>query len=333
MKLKRYIKRIDLRDPIPLAPTADHLGELFPEDRVMISIEWEYPSQFSRPRRALGPLYIQVASLLFERVYTYDASGAHEVSFPPCAVDRALQCGLSMTAFLFVAGIPVIEDGVCGRHVHITRTFDIYAVPFEYLVYSYRLSSIFTAHAVSYEDGKFIAKFRQSVSRYARVTDEYDSHHNFISLSPRYYTVEFRWNENVPALALPVLAELYKRRFEVHCEGCDGVYTIRVPRRTVEHFVESINDPDLRNLLREYIDAIAEKRHITIGGSFLRSLPTFSSLLSSELMRLYELYDAWSGVKIVADRDMYYASCVDCCPNDQCRLEVDTTFGEYVSQL
>jgi hypothetical protein len=338
---------IKAKIPTPLAPTVYEFKSIFPlpNNEPAIGGEWEYPEahSYAPPPPPDAPLINKVASIYEYQSYEHDGSGAHEVSFPPCALDRAWECGLNTTALFIMAGsLPVRQDGKCGRHIHVSPQLTVNELYELYdkqaLHRAFAVSAPFTASRVRRDGPMLVATFRTYMKKYARISHAWDDHWNWYSLNNRNSkrTLELRWNEQIPALSYPVIATLYKR-FDIDVEkfGVSGV-SVSVDVKSVERFIDLIPWPEARDVLSEFINAIGPDEVDTTYARFIRSLDILNAYLSHAYMHIAEQYERWADRQIaVFDGDSMLASCFVCDYDDSSHRGATATmaFGQYVDSL
>jgi hypothetical protein len=333
--------------PTPMAPSLDQFKSIFPlppsRNEPAIGGEWEYPEahEYAPPPPNDAPLINKIASLYERQAYEHDGSGAHEISFPPCSLDRAWECGLNTTAlFIMAPSVPVRQDGKCGRHIHISPqpSADILDALYEKqaLHRAFAISAPFTASRVRRDGPMLIATFRAYVKKYARISHAWDDHWNWYSRNMRggKRTLELRWNEQIPALSYPVIATLYRHSFDVDVEKFEinGV-SASVDVKSVERFIESVPWPEARDVLSEFINAIGSDEVDTTYAPFIRSLDVLNAYLSHAYVNLAEQYDRWADRQTAFDKDSMFASCFMCRYDNIDTLRDVTSFAEYVDRV
>jgi hypothetical protein len=242
------------------------------------------------------------------------------------------------------ASLPIRQDGKCGRHIHVSPPLserelnELYDKRF--LHRAFAVSSPFTASRVRREGSVLIATFRNYMKKYAKISYAWDDHWNWYSLNRRNkYTLELRWNEQIPALSYPVIATLYKRGFDVDVERFEinGVISVSVDVKSVERFIDSVPWPEARGALAEFINAIGPDEVDTTYAPFIRSLDILNAYLSNAYMHLAEQYDRWADRQIaVFDSNSMQASCFMCDYDDDSSHRGGATtmsFAEYVDRL
>ena len=338
---------IKAKIPTPLVPTANEFLSIFPlprDNEPAIGGEWEYPEvhSYAPPPPPDAPYVNKIASIYGLQSYEHDGSGAHEISFPPCALDRAWECGLNTTAlFIMAASLPIRQDGKCGRHIHVSPQLTANELNELYekqaLHRAFAVSAPFTASRVKRDGSTLVATFRTYVKKYARMLHMWDDHWNWYSLNMRNKrTLELRWNEQIPALSYPVMATLYKRGFDIDVDkfAINGV-SVSVDVKSVERFIDLVPWPEARDALSEFINAIGPDEVDTTYAPFIRSLDILNAYLSHAYMHIAEQYERWADRQIaVFDGDSMLASCFMCDYDDSRRRGGTTmTFAEYVDRL
>jgi hypothetical protein len=339
---------IKAKIPTPLAPSIHDFESILPlphNNEPAIGGEWEYPEvhSYGPPPPIDAPLVNKVASIYEWQSYEHDGSGAHEVSFPPCALDRAWECGLNTTALFIIAGsLPIRQDGKCGRHIHVSPQLSADELNELYekraLHRAFAISAPFTASRVRRDGTRLIATFRTYVKKYAKVSYAWDDHWNWYSLNMRNKrTLELRWNEQIPALSYPVIATLYKHRFDVDAEFEIKGVSVSVDIKSVERFINDLVPwTEARDVLSEFINAIGPDEVDTTYAPFIRSLDMLNAYLSNAYMHI-EQYERWADRQIaVFDSDSMLASCFMCDYDDDSsrrRGATAMTFGQYVDRL
>jgi len=333
--------------PVPLAPSIEEFKSIFPlpsSGEGAIGGEWEYPEahSYAPPPPNDAPLINKVASLYEYQSYEHDGSGAHEVGFPPCSLDRAWECGVNTTAlFVLAASLPIRQDGKCGRHIHVSPQPSIDELNALYdrqaLHHAYAISAPFTASRVKRDGPMLTATFRTYVKKYAKISAYWADHWNWYSLNTRSKrTLELRWNEQIPMIAYPVIATLYRNSFNVDVEKFEinGV-SVSVDVKSVERFIETIPWPEAREVLAEFINAIGPDEVDTTYAPFIRSLDVLNAYLSNAYMNLAEQYERWADRTVtVFDGDSMLASCYMCDYDDMRHSDaVDMSFGQYVDKV
>ena len=331
--------------PAPLAPRLDEFKSIFPlpTSGPAIGGEWEYPEahSYAPPPPNDAPLINKIASIYEYQAYEHDGSGAHEVSFPPCELDRAWECGLITTAlFIMPSSLPIRQDGKCGRHIHISPPLydDVLNELYQKhtLHRAFAVSAPFTASRVKRDGPMLTATFRLYAKKYAKISAYWGDHWNWYSINLRgKRTLELRWNEQIPALSYPVIATLYKHKFDVDVEKFEinGV-SVSVDVKSVERFIETVPWP-ARDVLAEFVNAIGSDEVDTTYAPFIRSLDILNAYLSHAYVDLAEQYERWADEPVtVFDGDSMLASCYMCDYDDSTHSNATTmTFGQYVDRL
>ena len=338
-----YIKA---KIPTPLAPSIEEFKSIFPipSNGPAIGGEWEYPEahSYAPPPPPDAPLVNKVATLYEYQSYEHDGSGAHEIAFPPCALDRAWECGLYTTAlFVMAASVPIRQDGKCGRHIHVSPQISSSALDSLYesqaLHRAFAVSAPFTAARIKRNGPMLIATFRTYAKKYSRISTSWDDHWNFFSLNNRSKrTLELRWNEQMPVLSYPVIATLYKNRFDIDVEKFEisGV-SVSVDINSVERFIDLVPWPEARDVLSEFINAIGSDEVDATYAPFIRSLDILNAYLSYAYMHLAEQYERWADAPVTLfNEDRMLASCYMCDYNDSTRRGgTEMTFSQYVDRV
>jgi len=204
-------------------------GRGFRRHIITIGQEWEYWRGYESRPLTTRLSYEQAWVKAFLLSGHFDASGEdlYELSIPPVAVPYDLLDVYPFavqTALLFVADIPIAQNGVSGRHVHISPAVRRQSGVRRAL----SCAAPFFA-ALAQQHGSSIAfVFRESVTRYSVVHDSVgDSHYDAVNVNPadsmKPVTLEIRHAETPPLVAGIGAWILYRLLSGAEFQACSQV--------------------------------------------------------------------------------------------------------------
>jgi hypothetical protein len=331
-------------------------------DTDAVGMEFEYSTDVAdkpTPPRTVSTLR-DYGKYLTYSLYRYDGSGAHEISLPSCSMateESAVRCAEVHTLFIDLMDLPVEDQSRrCGRHIHVTRPdmhldyiIDRLYSEYHTLLAVFSISIPFSSGYILNSGEVIRFRLRNYAAKYAKLTTDFTTHHNFISVSSRWNTLEIRWPELTTITFIPfawVIRDViyHGRRSELANSLISAVAQLpdTAYRKTGDYevgvkpeFFDAVSDVFASHGYRLFAGIVDKWRDVVLdnlsksGGKLFVSNKMLTELVREETfnelrsdlksmlsgeVKLYKTHDIFvlSGIAYKVDEKLYIPDCYYC---------------------